>query len=425
MKCASPPPDRGGWDPPALLRALRHRNYRLFFGGQIISVTGTWMQSVAQGWLVYRLTGSAELLGFIGFASHIPLFLLAPLGGAVADRFSRHRVIVASQGAAMLQAAVLAALTLSGRVQVWHVAALAAFLGIVHAFDVPARQAFVIDMVGRDDLINAIALNSSIFNGARMIGPAVAGVLVAVIGEGWCFFVNAVSYGAVITGLLAMTRTARGHNARREAVLAETIAGFRFVARTAPVRSLLLLLGLVSLVGMPYLVLMPIFADDVLHGGARGLGLLVGATGAGAFTAALTMAARRGVRGLGRWVALAAAGFAVSLLLFSLSRSFPLSVALLLPTGFCMMVQMASSNTLVQAMVPDELRGRVMAVYSMMILGMAPFGALLAGALAQRLGAPTTVALGAVVSLGGAFLFALRLPAWRREARRVMAAAAR
>ena len=409
---------------PAALRALRHRDFQLFSGGQLISLVGTWMQSVAQSWLVYRLTGSSLLLGSVGFASQIPVFLMAPFGGTVADRNNRRQVVIATQIAAMVLAAILAGLTLTHRVQVWHIFVLAALLGVVNAFDIPGRQAFLVDMVGKDDLMNAIALNSSMFNGARIIGPAVAGILVATIGEGWCFFANAVSYIAVILGLLRMRVQCPKRSPGKASALEDIIEGFRFASQTTPVRAILLLLGLVSLVAMPYTVLMPVFADKILHGGARGLGILMGATGVGALLGALTLASRSGVRGLGRWVAFSCAGFGASLIVFSLSRSFWLSAALLLPTGFCMMLQMSSSNTLIQAMVPDHLRGRVMAVYSMMFMGMAPFGAFLGGALAEKLGAPVTVAMGAVACLGGAALFGKHLPSIRVEARRLIVAQA-
>ena len=407
---------------PSVLRALRHRNYRLFFGGQLISLTGTWMQTVAQSWLVYRLTGSAVLLGFVGFSSQIPVFLLAPVGGSAADRYNRRRILVVTQTAAMLLAFILAALTLSGRVQVWHVFVLAAFLGVVNAFDLPTRQAFVVDMVGREDLINAIALNSTMFNGARMIGPAVAGLLIDTIGEGWCFLANGVSYLAVIAGLLMMSMTVRTRVPLPGSALASIIEGFRYVKRTGPIRALLLLLGLVSLVGMPYTVLMPLFADQILHGGPRGLGILMSAIGVGALVGALTLASKRGIHGLGHWVAFSATGFGVSLILFSLSHSFWLSAALLLPVGFSVMVEMASSNTLIQSLVPDSLRGRVMAVYSMMFMGMAPFGSLLAGTLAQHLGAPVTVALGGIVCIVGAAVFGLHVPALRQEVTQIIVA---
>jgi len=379
---------------------------------------------VAQAWLVYRLTGSSLLLGAVGFASQFPVFVVAPLGGIVADRHNRQRVVITTQTASMILAFILSALVLSKTVQVWHIFVLAALLGIVNAFDIPGRQSFIVDMVGKEDLMNAIALNSSMFNGARVIGPAIAGVLVARIGEGWCFFANGVSYIAVIIGLFLMQVSPPVYRSGEASPMAHIIEGFRFVRQTAPIRAILLLLGLVSFVAMPYTVLMPIFADRILHGGARALGLLMGATGVGALLGALTLAAKTGVRGLGRWVALACAGFGVSLILFAFSRNLRLSVLLLLPVGFCMMLQMSSSNTLIQVMVPDHLRGRVMAVYSMMFMGMAPFGAFFAGALAERLGAPITVAMGAVATIGGAALFWLRLPGFRVEARRLIVAQA-
>ena len=404
-----------------LFRALRHRNYRLFFSGQLISLVGTWMQSVAESWLVYRLTGSAALLGVTSFCSQMPVFLLAPIGGTVADRRNRHRILIATQSVSMVLPLILALLTFTGRVRVWHIFLLATCLGVVNAFDIPARQAFVVEMVGREDLLNAIALNSSMVNGARVVGPAVAGILVAAVGEAWCFLLNALSYLAVIAGLLLMRLTPASRS-RPGSPLRDTIDGFRFVAHTAPVRALLLLLGVVSFSGMPYAVLMPIFADSILHGGARGLGMLMAASGLGALGGALGLAARRGVRGLGRWVAAAAASFGLALELFSVSRTFWLSVLLLVPVGASMMVQMASSNTLIQAMVPDSLRGRVMSVYSMMFLGMAPFGGLFAGYMAERIGAPRTVEIGGLICLSAAAVFRLELPRLRAEARALIVA---
>jgi MFS family permease len=322
----------------------------------------------------------------------------------------------------MLLAFVLAGLTLSGRIEVAHLFVVAAGFGLANAFDIPARQAFVVDMVGREDLVNAIALNSSMFNGARIVGPAVAGGLVAAVGEGWCFLLNAVSYVGVLTGLALMRLDLEQPVPVPGSALARLTDGFRFAGGARPVRALLLLLGLVSLVGMPYAVLMPVFADEILGGGPNALGLLMGASGAGALTGALFLAQRTGIRGLGRWVARAAAGFGLSLIAFSLSRSLLLSMVLLLPVGFFMMTQMASSNTLIQVMVPDALRGRVMAVYSMMFMGMAPVGALTAGLLAEQIGAPLTVALGGGVSVVGAAVFAWRLPTLRTAARELIVA---
>jgi MFS family permease len=419
-------------------RALRHRNFQLFFSGQLISLIGTWMQTVAQSWLVYRLTGSGLLLGSVGFASQIPVFLVAPLGGIAADRGNRQRIVIATQVASMILAFVLAALTLTHKVQVWHIFVLAALLGVVNAFDIPGRQAFLVDMVGKDDLMNAIALNSSMFNGARVIGPAVAGVLVARLGEGWCFFANAVSYIAVIIGLMLMKVHAPAKASLHSSPMEHIIEGFQFVSRTAPIRALLILLGLVSVTGMPYVVLMPIFADRILHNGGQEfatligshdlgavrLGILMGAAGVGALLGALTLALRSGVKGLGRWISICCAGFGISLILFAFSKSFWLSVLLLLPAGYFIMLQMASSNTLIQVMVPDALRGRAMAVYSMMFMGMAPVGALLGGALSDRLGAPWTVAIGGFASVMGAWWFSVQLPKIRVEARQLIIAQA-
>ena len=405
-----------------MFRALRHRNYRLFVSGQIISLVGTWMQNIAQSWLVYQLTQSSLLLGLVGFAGQIPVFLFSPLGGLFADRYSRHRTVIATQTASMMLALILAALTLWGHIRVWEVLVLAALLGVVNAFDIPARQAFIVEMVVPEDLINAIALNSAMFNGARVLGPAVAGIMVAAIGEGWCFFANGASYIAVIVGLLMMSVPPRERPGRNASGLESVMEGFRFVTGTGPILALLLLLGLVSLTGMPYAVLMPIFADRILHAGASGLGLLMGSTGVGALAATLVLAAKREVRGLGRWITIASTGFGASLILFAFSRSLFLSVALLLPAGFSMLLQMSSSNTLIQTMVPDELRGRVMSVYSMMFMGMAPFGALLAGAIANHIGSPWTVALGGVVCIIGSLAFGAKWRSLRAEARQLIVA---
>jgi MFS family permease len=435
---SAPPGERRGARWQAAGRALRHRNFQLFFSGQLISLIGTWMQTVAQSWLVYRLTGSGLKLGAAGFASQIPVFLFAPIGGIVADRSHRKHVVIATQVASMLLAFVLAALTLTHRVQVWHVFVLAALLGVVNAFDIPGRQSFLVDMVGKEDLMNAIALNSSMFNGARVIGPAVAGVLVARLGEGWCFFVNGVSYIAVIIGLMLMDVHAPPRVSGKGSPLEHIIEGFQFVSRTAPIRALMLLLGVVSVTGMPYVVLMPIFADKILHDGGQEfatligshdlgavrLGILMGSAGVGALLGALTLAVRSGVKGLGTWISVCCAGFGFSLMLFAFSKSFWLSVLLLLPVGYFIMLQMAASNTLIQVMVPDALRGRTMAVYSMMFMGMAPIGALLGGALSDRLGAAMTVAIGGLASVAGAWWFGLQLPKIRVEARKLIIAQA-
>src|SRR5580693_1367220 len=403
-------------------RALRHRNFQLFFSGQLISLIGTWMQSVAQSWLVYRLTGSALLLGSVGFASQVPVFVFAPLGGIAADRFNRRQIVIATQTAAMLLAAILAALTLFHKVQVWHVFVLASLLGIVNAFDIPGRQSFLVDMVGKEDLMNAIALNSSMFNGARVIGPAIAGILVSRIGEGWCFFANGASYIAVVAGLLMMKLPPHHPVPAGTSPFEHIAEGFRYIQRTAPILALITLIGIVSLVAVPYSVLMPIFADQVLHRGAHGLGILMGSAGVGALLGALTLASRRGVKGLGRVVGYAAVLFGVSLILFAFSRIFWLSVLLLVPVGYGVMLQMSSSNTLIQAMVPDELRGRAMAMYTMMFMGMAPIGSLLSGLFADWIGAPLTVAIGGVGAIAGAIYFLRRLPSLRFEAHQLLQA---
>jgi MFS family permease len=409
---------------PHALRALRSRNYRLFVAGQLVSLIGTWMQTVAQSWLVYRFTGSAVLLGLVGFASQIPVFVLAPLGGVLADRLDRRRVLIVVQATMMVLALALAALTLSGVVQIWQIFTLAALLGITNAFDIPVRQSFVVRMVGRESLPNAIALNSSMVNGARLVGPAVAGAIVAMVGEGWCFLINGLSYAGVIAALWTMRGTEDGDQRRSagESAWVSVVEGFEFAWRMMPVRALLLLLGLVSLMGMPYSVLMPIFADKILKGGPYAYGLLMSAAGLGALGGSGALTVRRDLRGLGRWIAVCASGFGGCLVLFSFSRSLWLSAALLIPAGFCMMVEMAASNTLIQSMVPDRLRGRVMAVYSMMFMGMAPLGALMAGALAGPIGAPATVALGGAVCVAGGVVFAARLPSLRGAARQLMAA---
>jgi MFS family permease len=407
---------------PSALRALRSRNYRLFVAGQLISLVGTWMQMVAQSWLIYRLTASAAKLGLIGFAGQIPIFVLAPLGGVIADRVNRHRILIVTQTAMMVLAFALAALTLSGHVQVWHIFMLASLLGVTNAFDIPARQAFLVEMVDREDIVNAIGLNSSMLNGARVIGPGIAGVVVAAVGEGWCFLLNAISYVAVIAALLMMRVRARAQVPAQVSAWESVVEGFAYSWHTKPVRALLLLLGLVSLMGMPYSVLMPIIADRILGGGPNAYGLLLSASGLGALAGAATLTVRRHIRGLGRWIALSSIGFGVTLMAFSFSRSLWLSALLLVPAGFFVMVEMAASNTLIQSMIPDRLRGRVMAVYSMMFMGMAPLGALVAGAVAAPLGAPATVAIGGAACVAGGLIFGAGLPRLRGPARELIVA---
>ncbi len=412
------PPARGA---AFLVRALRHRNYRLFFGGQSISLIGTWMTRIATSWLVYRLTGSAWLLGLVGFAGQIPSFLLAPFAGVLVDRWNRHRLLVVTQILAMLQSAALAVLALTGVITVTHVLLLSLFQGLINSFDMPARQAFVVEMVeSRADLANAIALNSSMVNAARLLGPSIGGGVIAAVGEGWCFALDAISYLAVIASLLLMRlapRPPRAAEAEAPRVLPELREGLAYVARSAPIRSILLLLAIVSLVGMPYTVLMPIFASQILHGGPHTLGFLMAATGVGALAGAIYLASRSTVLGLGRLIAWMAALFGAGLIGFSLSRSLWLSLLLLLATGTGFMVQMAASNTVLQTLVEDDKRGRVMSFYMMAFMGTAPFGSLLAGGVAHRIGAPATLAAGGVGCILAAAWFARLLPALRQSVR--------
>jgi MFS family permease len=404
------------------VRALRSRNYRLFFGGQTISLVGTWMTRIATSWLVYRLTGSATLLGVVSFAGQIPAFFLAPLAGVWVDRWDRHRTLVVTQVLSMVQSFALAALALSGIITVGEIIWLSLAQGLINAFDMPTRQAFVVQMVeSREDLGNAIALNSSMVNAARLIGPSLAGIVIAGVGEGYCFLIDGISYIAVIVSLLLMRIAAAAPRRAPRRVLEELAEGWRYVAGSAPIRSILLLLALVSVVGMPYTVLMPIFASDILHGGAHTLGFLMGASGAGALAGAVTLAMRRSVLGLGRRIAVATALFGGSLLAFSLSRWLWLSLLVLPLTGFGMMQQLASSNTILQTIVEDEKRGRVMSFYSMAFMGMAPFGSLVAGGLASWIGAPVTLAIGGAMCVAGSLWFARKLPGIRAMVRPIYA----
>ena len=396
------------------LRALRSRNYRLFFTGQTVSLIGTWMTQIATSWLVYRLTGSALLLGVVGFASRIPAFLLGPFAGVWVDRWNRHRTLVVTQILSMLQSFALAGLALAGIITIREVIWLGLAQGLINAFDMPARQAFVIQMVeDRADLGNAIALNSSMVNAARLLGPSIAGVVIAAVGEGYCFLIDGFSYLAVIASLLAMRISAVQQTGTRKAIPHELKEGWSYVTHFVPIRSILLLLALVSLVGMQYTVLMPIFAAQVLQGGPHTLGFLMGASGVGALVGAMFLASRRSVLGLGRIVPMAAASFGVGLIALGLSRVLWLSLMLMLFVGGAMMTQMAASNTILQTIVQDDKRGRVMSFYSMAFLGMAPFGSLLAGALANRLGAPRTVMISGSICIAGAGWFASQLGAIR------------
>ncbi|MFH0982850.1 MAG: MFS transporter [Planctomycetota bacterium] len=403
-----------GRGPTGVTRALRHRNYRLFFGGQGVSLIGTWTQRVALNWLVYRLSGSALLLGVVGFASQIPILLLAAPAGVLADRWDLRRVLMLTQVLALLQAAVLALLTLTGVVTVWHILVLSAFVGLINAIDIPVRQAFVVQMVERpEDLGNAIALNSFLVNGARLIGPSLAGVLIAAIGEGPCFLLNAVSFVGVILALWAMTLAPRRSPSPHVPFAQGLREGFAYAFGFPPIRAMLLLLAVCSLMGMSYTTLLPIFTKELLGGGPHTLGFLLGAAGLGAVIGAVYLAARRTVLGLGKIIAFGAGLFGLSLMAFAASRALWLSLSLMLLAGLGMMLQIASSNTVLQTIVDNDKRGRVMSLYAMAFLGMTPLGSLLAGGLAQVLGAPRTVMLGGGCCVLGALVFAGRLRALR------------
>jgi MFS family permease len=397
-------------------RALRHRNFRLFFGGQSISLIGTWMTRIATAWLVYRLTGSSILLGTVGFVGQIPTFLLAPFAGVWVDRWNRRRVLLATQALAMLQSLALAALTLAHRVNIHEILWLSAFQGVINAFDMPGRQAFLVQMVeDKKDLGNAIAINSSMVNVARLVGPALAGLLIATTNEGWCFLIDGASYLAVLASLLMMRVHVAAVRRAGSSMLEQLREGWTYVSRSAPLRTILLLFALVSLMGMPFTVLMPVFASRVLHGGPHTLGFLMGATGVGALAAALSMAMRRTVRGLSKMIPIAAAMFGAGLILFGLSRSLWVSLVMMLLTGFGMMQGMAASNTIIQTIVSEDKRGRVMSYYTMAFVGMTPFGSLLAGAMAHAMGAPLTVIVNGSAVIAGALWFLTRLKSVRRE----------
>lgn len=413
----SPHADKNAWK--FALRALGYRNYRLFFGGQSVSLIGTWMTRIATSWLIYRLTGSALLLGITGFAGQIPTFILAPFVGVWVDRWDRHRTLVVTQVLSMLQSFALAALALTDTITIPEIIWLSVAQGLINAFDMPARQSFVVEMIeGREDLSNAIALNSSMVNAARLVGPSIAGVLIAGVGEGYCFLVDGLSYIAVIASLLLMKLKSRAALQRPPRAMWEDLReGWTYVVHSAPIRSVLLLLAMVSLVGMPYTVLMPIFAGSVLHGGPHTLGFLMGASGVGALGAAIFLATRKTVLGLGRIIPVSAAIFGFGLIGFSFSRVLWFSLFLMLLTGGGMMEQMAASNTILQTIVDDDKRGRVMSFYSMAFMGMAPFGSLLAGTAATHIGAPTTLLIGGVLCIAGAIWFASYLPTIRSAVR--------
>jgi len=398
-----------------VFRSLKYRNYRLFFYGQSISLIGTWMQRVAMSWLVYRLSNSAVILGIVAFSGQIPTFLLTPFGGVAADRYNRRRLLMATQILATIQAVILATLVLTGVIAVWHLIILSIALGIINAFDMPTHQSFVVQMIdNREDLGNAIALNSSMVNVARLLGPSIAGLLIATVGEGLCFTINAASYLVVITTLAIMSVTQQ-KNTSKATVWQQLKGGFSYALGFAPVKYLIAFLALLSLAGMPYVVLMPIFASDILHGGSRTFGFLMAASGVGALAGAIYLARRKTVLGLGKVIVISSSLFGVGLIGFSLSTVTWLSMLCMLFAGLGMILLLASSNTILQTLVEDDMRGRVMSLYAMAFVGSVPFGSLIAGYLASRIGAAHTLMIGGACCLFGSFLFSRKLPALRKQ----------
>ena len=400
------------------LPAFRSRNYRLFFLGQGISLIGSWMTQIATIWLVYHLTNSPLLLGVVGFASQIPSFVLSPFGGVFVDRFSRHRILIGTQILSMIQSLALAVLALSGVIQIWHIIVLSLFQGLITAFDSPARQAFVTEMVEKkEDLANEIAINSTMFNGARLIGPAIGGLLIASVGAAYCFLIDGLSYIAVIAALLAMRIKPKTINITTQNPLQRIKEGFVYAFGFPPIRAILLLLALVSLMGMQYTVLVPIFAEKILHGGPQTLGFLMAASGVGALAGGTYLATRKSILGIGKLIALAPGILGTGLIALSLSRVLPLSLLTMLLIGFGTILQIAGSNTFLQTIVDDDKRGRVMSIYTMAFLGIIPFGNLLGGALADRIGAPNTLIIAGSACILGSVVFAQQLPNLRRLVR--------
>jgi len=399
-------------------RALRHRNFRLFFGGQSISLIGTWMTRIATAWLVYRLTKSSLLLGTVSFAGQIPTFLLAPFAGVLVDRMNRRNVLVWTQVLAMVQSLALAALTLTKVINIHEILALSVFQGMINAFDMPGRQSFMVQMVeNRGDLSNAIAINSSMVNLARLVGPSLAGLVIAATNEGWCFLIDGVSYIAVIASLLLMRVNVDALKRSTASMLDQLKEGWTYVSTFVPIRTILLLFAVISLMGMPFVVLMPVFAAQVLHGGPHTLGFLMGALGVGALTSALSLVIRKSVRGLLKMIPIAAAVFGTGLIAFGLSHVLWLSLVLMLFTGFGMMQGLTASNTIIQTLVPEDKRGRVMSYYTVAFVGMAPFGSLMAGGLGHAIGAPRTVIISGVACIAGSLWFWSRIKLIRKDMR--------
>ena len=394
-----------------IFRSLKYRNYRLFFIGQSISLIGTWMQRIAMPWMVYHLTGSAFMLGLVGFGGQIPTFLLAPVAGVITDKFDKFKVLVTTQIVFLIQATALAILTILGVIQVWHIVILSIVLGCINAFDVPSRQSFVVEMVeNKEDLGNAIALNSMMFNGARIIGPSIAGLILATVGEGICFLINAISFLFVIASLLMMHVKHSPAKARGGNLLTDLREGMIYVTGYAPIKHLLILLSVVSLMGASYQVIMPVFVKEVLKGDSGTFGFLMGAAGLGALVAALYLASRETIIKMGRIIPAAAAVFGFGLVMLSFSSVFLVSLFLMMIVGLGMMMNTACCNTILQTITEDDKRGRVMSFYTMAIMGTAPFGSLITGSLAKLVGTPLTLLIGGACCIAGAFFFYKKLP---------------
>lgn len=394
-----------------IFRALRYRNFRLFFLGQGISVTGTWMQQIAMGWLTYRITNSPLLLGVVGFASQIPLFVLSPFAGVISDRLNRRRLIIITQVLSMIQALILAFLTMTGTVAVWHILVLGIFLGCVNSFDIPARQAFIVEMVeGKESLANAIALNSFMFNAARLIGPTIAGIIIGIAGEGMCFFINGISFIAAIWALYSMRLKKRKIEPRHPDMLTELKEGVVYAYRFLPIKAILMLLSAISLLGMSYVVLMPVFAKDVLKGGPGTFGLMMAFAGVGALIATVYLASRKNIAQLAAMIPVYASIFSIGLIALAFSRVTALSLFVLVFTGFGIMAHMASSNIILQTVVDDDKRGRVMSLYATAFIGVTPFGSLLAGSVASAIGATNTLIASGVICVIASAVFWSRTP---------------
>lgn len=403
-----------------IFRSLRYRNYRLFFGGQGISLIGTWMQRIAMPWLVYHITGSAFQLGLVSFAGQIPTFLLSPFAGVITDKFPKYRILLLTQIISLVQALALAILALTGTIQIWHIVLLSIVLGSINAFDVPSRQSFVIEMVEKkEDLGNAIALNSMMFNGARLIGPSIAGVMLATMGEGICFLINAISYVFVIASLLMMRVKNKDQEVRRGRLFKEMKEGLDYTFGFKPIKHIIILLAVVNLLGSSFQVLMPVFAKEVLKGGSGTFGFLMGAAGLGALAGAVYLASRETVIKLGRIIPIASAMFGAGLVAMAFSRHLVPALCLMIFSGLGLMLHTASSNTILQTITDDDKRGRVMSFYTLAIMGTAPFGSLLSGGLAKLAGTPATMFIGGLSCITGALIFYRRLPELRKIVRPV------